>query len=85
MRAPTKPAATFGVGLRVRTLYGELDTDDNGKARRTAPGTWGSITHHNHGEHWDVVFEGGGWVVMTESEMLDSKLYQLEPAASPGH
>ena len=77
-------ATCFKVGLRVRTLHGEQDTDETGNERRTPPGTWGSITNHNHADHWDVVFEGGGWVVLTEAEMLNHKDYQLETTAATG-
>lgn len=86
MRGPAvQPATLFRVGLRVRTLHGERDTDETGQDRVTPPGAWGVIANHNHAKHWDVVFDGGGWVVLTEAEMLDPKHYQLEttPTAGP--
>lgn len=64
-------------GKRVRTLFGEIDTDHHGDERRTLPGSWGHVSMHNHADHWDVTFPNGGYVVITESELLNTALYQL--------
>jgi len=68
-------------GKRVRTLFGEFDTDHNNAVRETPPGTWGHVSMHNHADHWDVTFPSGAGVVITESELLNAALYQLaEPS-----
>ncbi|MDT8992773.1 hypothetical protein RQP54_18010 [Curvibacter sp. APW13] len=64
-------------GLGVKTLQGELDTDDHGAERHTPPGTWGHIQAHNHGDHWDITFSNGAWVVVTEAELADTTQYVL--------
>ena len=62
-------------GKRVRSLFGETDTD--GEAERHIPaGSWGHITDRS-GDHWAVTFDAGGRVLVTESEMLNQAQYRL--------
>lgn len=65
------------VGMRIKTLKGELDSDERDGQRVTPPGTVGVVSAHNHADHWDVTFPNGAWVVLTEAEMADPSLYTL--------
>jgi len=78
-------------GVRVQTLQGELDSYiEAGQdiERVTSPGTWGVLASLNHidGEglsHWDVTFEGGGWVILSTAELSDPTAYKLgQPATA---
>ena len=68
-------------GISVRTLKGEIDTDEDGQERTTPPGTWGYVSGHNHDDHWDVRFPKGAWVVLTEAELFDREQYHLREAS----
>lgn len=71
------PEESIAPGVRVQTVNGEVDTDEDGALRQTEPGTWGVIASHNHADHWDLTFPGGGWVVVTEAELADDTQYRV--------
>lgn len=67
---------TIHPGKRVRSLFGESDTDQAGGARHAAAGTWGHITEPS-GDHWVVVFGAGVRVLLTEEELTNPGQYTL--------
>lgn len=77
----------YAVGDRVRTLRGEADTDENGDQRHTEVGSVGRIIAFNHfteehGNIFDVIFPNGCWVVLSDRELNDSNLYEVQPVTT---
>lgn len=61
-------------GLRVKTLLGETDTDENGAERITPAGSVGVLDHENLPGQWAVVF-GDASVYIEAYELLDPAQY----------
>jgi hypothetical protein len=60
------------IGSLVRTLNGELDSDEDDNERRTPAGTVGRVTRISKSEYetdYDVVFPNGAWVIYEECEL----------------
>ena len=72
-------------GTLVRTLYGELDTDEGGEERMTPAGEFGHQTNYfvaSDGHvYWSLVFPNGAAVNPTEDELLDPNQYTLTAPA----
>lgn len=65
-------------GLCIRTLKGEVDTDEDGQDRITPPGSRGVLMYENVPNQWAVYF-GEASVHIEESELRDPAQYSLLP------
>lgn len=76
---------TLAIGSLIKTLKGELDLDEDGLERKTAPGEIGRVQEvryspdapvgqrHCH----DVIFLNGAWVILWEEEIGDPEQYEV--------
>lgn len=75
-------------GVRVTTLKGEIDTDDNGAERITTPGSIGwinSVNDETSEVTFNVLFDNGAWVILERAELDDPAQYRLAKPDSPLH
>lgn len=61
---------------RIKTLLGELDTDEEGQERLTPPGSIGVLDEQNLQGQWSVHF-GDAWVNIGECDLRDSSQYEV--------
>uniref|UniRef100_A0A6H1ZKS6 Uncharacterized protein n=1 Tax=viral metagenome TaxID=1070528 RepID=A0A6H1ZKS6_9ZZZZ len=66
----------YFVGRLVRTIGGELDSDEEGRERVTPSGAIGFLADENQPGQWAAHF-GDAAVYLEESELSDPKQYQL--------
>lgn len=67
---------TIYPGKRVRSLFGESDTDSAGAERHAPAGAWGHVTEAS-GDHWVVVFGTGVRVLLVADELINPGQYTL--------
>ena len=73
---------TLRPGVWVQTVQGDHDVDIDLEERQALPGSWGYISGKNHNEpdgmaNWDVRFQSGCAVTLTEMELRNRANYQL--------
>lgn len=74
-------ATTFQPGTRIKTLRGEIDTDEHGQERITPPGSVGVLIHDDVPQHWSVHF-GDASVYIELQELRDPIQYEILDSGS---
>lgn len=72
---------TISKGTKLVTLTGETCNDANDEEVQAAPGTEGVVTKVSErpsGKIYEADFGEGVWVFLTEAEINDPRLYQVE-------
>ena len=74
-------------GVRVQTLNGEVDLDENSQERHTPAGSVGWIAAHNHRDasgldNWNVHFPNGAAIILTSDELKDATQYAVSAPQS---
>ena len=79
------PLADIVPGMLVRTIAGEMDSDEHGQDRRAPAGAVGRIGDTATVDSWNVTFPNGCWVILDLAELRDESAYELIPVDSPDY